>query len=73
MANAFGLGKKAANSAPGNGSLQKPDMGKFKPLRGLAGRASGMGSKNMDIWKMMNSCTSGDTCKSNENNYLVAP
>lgn len=72
MANMLG-GKSKANGASPNGALGKPDMSKFRPLRGLAGNRSGMGSRNMDIWKMMNSCTSGDTCKSNENNYITTP
>ena len=73
MANTFGLGKKPAAKDSSSGTLAKPDMGKFKPLRGLASQGNGMGSKNMDIWKMMNSCLSGTTCKSNENNFLTAP
>jgi hypothetical protein len=73
MSRALGYNRKPAAKKSGNGALGKPDMGRFKPLRGLAGRSGGMGSRNMDIWKMMNACTSGDTCKSNENNYLLAP
>lgn len=72
MSNALG-GKKPASKDSSNGALAKPDMGKFKPLRGLAGKTSGMGSRNMDIWKMMNACSSGDTCKSNEGNFLTTP
>ena len=73
MSNALGLGKGKPSTASGNGAANKFDANKYRPLRGLAGVKGGLGSRNMDIWKMMNSCTSGDTCKSNENNYIVGP
>ena len=48
------------------------NMKKFKPLRGLA-NTDGMGTRNMDIWKMVNMCANGETCASNRNNYMMAP
>lgn len=60
-------GNIRVNKKPGAGG----DLSKFRP-RGLAS-SSGVGSKNMDIWRMMNMCVQGDTCKRNVNNYITAP
>ena len=56
------------------------DPSKFKPkgkLRGIAGYDDDdmyvLGKKNMDIFKMMTLCTSGESCKSNVNGYITDP
>lgn len=50
---------------------------KFKPkrLRGVAAESDeyGLGLKNMDIWKMMNRCTRGESCKSNLDGFITDP
>lgn len=72
------LGMDNAPSKP-NGDLvdaNKKDKNsdKFKP-RGMSSdsNASGIGRKNMDIWKMMNMCTSAERCKTVENSYILGP
>lgn len=55
---------------PGSGKSGDPSMARFRP-RGLA--STGVGTKNMDIWRMMNMCVQGDTCKRNVNNYITGP
>lgn len=63
-----GSGKANGNlkgtSASGSGN---PNL--FKPLRGIASR-TGMGTKNQDIWSMMNRCFTGETCSGNSNGFL---
>ncbi|AGH94779.1 hypothetical protein [Pseudobdellovibrio exovorus] len=60
-----------------NGSIRvnnkKPTDGASRIRgRGVASN-NGVGSKNMDIWRMMNQCVQGDTCKRNINNYILTP
>jgi hypothetical protein len=57
-----------------SGANKKPTikMDQFRP-RGMAASDSDLGRKNMDIWRMMNMCTSGENCKSNVNNYILEP
>jgi hypothetical protein len=73
MMNAIGRGGRNSTRTAGNGKATNPNMKKFKPLRGLANNQDGMGTKNMDIWKMVNMCANGETCASNRNNYMQAP
>jgi hypothetical protein len=71
MMNAFGRGGNRKAATPGR-NASAANMKKFKPLRGLA-NSEGMGTRNMDIWKMVNMCANGETCASNRNNYMMAP
>ena len=69
----MGSGKDSPN---GSVKLKKSagdsaNMDKYRPRR-LASEA-GVGSKNMDIWKMMNLCVQGETCKRNVNSYILTP
>lgn len=64
-------GKSSENGNAKNGK-GSPDMNGFRP-RGIASNRDGVGSKNQDIWKMMNSCVQGETCKANQGNYITAP
>ncbi|MEQ1723993.1 MAG: hypothetical protein ABL930_12525, partial [Pseudobdellovibrio sp.] len=74
MSNLGGSGNKKNNGDLKNGAdkNKNPNMDKFRP-RGTAANANGLGSKHMDIWKMMNSCTNGEKCQSNVNNYITGP
>jgi hypothetical protein len=47
------------------------DASRFRPTRGTA--SIDVGSKNMDIWKMMNNCVQGATCQSNQNSFMLQP
>lgn len=69
---AIGRGSNRTTRATAKGAVKEANMKKFKPLRGLA-NSEGMGSRNMDIWKMVNMCANGETCASNRNNYMMAP
>lgn len=70
ISNALGLGKtKSANNSSADKKTKVPYFG----IRGMASSGAELASKNMDIWKTMNACTSGDRCKSNENNYILGP
>ena len=69
---ALGRGGSNRSRAAGKGAAAEVNMKKFKPLRGLA-NTDGMGTRNMDIWKMVNMCANGETCASNRNNYMMAP
>ena len=70
--NALGKGGSRNTRAAGRNAAAEPNMKKFKPLRGLA-NSEGMGTRNMDIWKMVNMCANGETCASNRNNYMMTP
>lgn len=72
MSNLTGGDKNKQNGALGKAKNTKPNLDKFRP-RGMASSDSIIGSKNMDIWKMMNLCTNGENCKSNVNNYIMGP
>ncbi|MBY0554600.1 hypothetical protein K2P97_08730 [bacterium] len=72
VSNAFNSKK-----ASGNGNLKgdpksKFDASKFRPVRGVAGK-SGVGSRNQDIWRMVNTCLYSETCSSNSNSFLESP
>lgn len=69
---ASGGDKSKQNGSLGKDSKTKPNIDKFRP-RGMASNDAFIGSKNMDIWKMMNLCTNGENCKSNVNNYILGP
>jgi hypothetical protein len=69
---ALGRGSNRTTRATAKGAVNEVNMKKFKPLRGIA-TSEGMGSRNMDIWKMVNMCANGETCASNRNNYMMAP
>lgn len=89
LTGALGMGKGAnKNNGRGNGNANGNgfDSNRFKPkhMRGLAtvddcqpgqdnSRKKCVASRNADIWKLMNMCTSGESCKSNVNNYLTGP
>jgi hypothetical protein len=66
-------GKATTNGNASTGKKAKGalDPSKFRPTRGMA--SSSVGSSNADIWKMMNYCLQGETCKSNLNSYMVQP
>lgn len=78
----FGAAKSFVSKAlggsknKGNGNLndakKKFDANKFRPIRGVASK-SGVGSKNQDIWKMVNTCLYSETCASNSNSFLESP
>lgn len=70
--NALGKGPNRFNRLGAKSPAAAANMKKFKPLRGIA-NSEGMGSRNMDIWKMVNMCANGETCASNRNNYMMAP
>lgn len=80
VANMLGLGRKSgshsfSSRAPGNSEEVDPKKFKPKRLRGLKGseNENGIGASNMDIWKMMNLCTRGDSCPSNIDGYIKEP
>lgn len=73
----FGLDantSKPNGNAKFNDGLDKNGAKKFKP-RGLTGdkTSAGLGRANMDIFKMMNMCTSAERCQTNQNNYILGP
>lgn len=75
MSNLFGGGKKKGSDT-GTGkntasakNKSKVDPSKFRPTRGLASK-SAFGSKNNDIWTMMNKCFVAATCNSTKNSFL---
>lgn len=72
ISNALGL-KKKQDSGNGNMKSRKNENGldanRFRPRRGLASK-SGFGTKNQDIWIMMNRCVNAETCKNNNNSFL---
>lgn len=75
MSNLFGGGKKkgsdtgtSKNTASAK-NKSKVDPSKFRPTRGLASK-SAFGSKNNDIWTMMNKCFVAATCNSTKNSFL---
>lgn len=73
MTNALGLKKTPGADAKAAKKGEAFDPNKFRPtLRGVAGK-TGFGTKNMDIWKMLNKCVYAETCQSNTNNFLEAP
>ncbi|AGH94780.1 hypothetical protein [Pseudobdellovibrio exovorus] len=59
----------------GNGSLQnqKALQERMAAQRGIASARKGVGSKNMNIWQMMNQCVQGETCRTNQSNYILSP
>jgi len=62
-----GTGKAGENEA------LKADSRNFNP-RGIAStRRKGVGPKNESIWELMNRCAQGESCKSNQGNYIVTP
>lgn len=69
----FGGGK----SDKGNGGIRVNNKKSADGASRIRGRgvasSNGVGSKNMDIWRMMNMCVQGDTCKRNINNYILTP
>jgi hypothetical protein len=69
MGNLFGGGK--SNAVGGKATANKIDTDKFKPKgsRGVAGN-SAFGSKNMDIWLMMNNRYDNEA---NQNTFISAP
>jgi hypothetical protein len=71
MSKAFGLKKTGPNGnlEPVKKSI---DVNKFRPIRGLASKYP-VGTKHMDIWKMVNTCLYAETCSSNSNSYLDSP
>lgn len=58
-----------------NGSLQnqKDMQERMAAQRGIASARKGVGSKNMNIWQMMNMCVQGETCRTNQSNYILSP
>jgi hypothetical protein len=68
--NAFG--KSSANTRSARSAAAEETGGKKRKLRGLAS-GSDIGTKNMDIWRMVNMCANGETCVSNRNNYVENP
>ncbi len=71
MSNAFGL-KKSPPTNPSIKDAKKSsaiDANKFRPMRGVASK-SGFGTKNQDIWIMMNKCIIAETCRNNNNSFL---
>lgn len=71
--NAVGKGSRGSNRNVASKNSETPDMKKFRPLRGLADTSNEVGSRNMDIWIMMNRCTRGESCKSNLDGFIVDP
>jgi hypothetical protein len=71
MSGAFG--SKKADSGNGNIKNSKnpnaADASKFRPSRRVASK-SGFGTKNQDIWLMMNRCFVAESCAGNNNNFL---
>lgn len=63
-----GSGKANGNLKGGEAS-DKNNPNAFRPLRGIASR-TGIGTKNQDIWYMMNKCFIGETCSGNNNGFL---
>lgn len=72
MSNAFGGKKTKGNGDVAGSKNGKFDPNKFRPIRGVASK-TGVGSKNQDIWKMVNTCLYSETCASNSNSFLESP
>lgn len=71
-ARALGFGKDKGNGTYGSSDSGALGRGAFKP-RGIAGGRSGIGSRNMEIWTMMNKCVQAETCPSNSQQYILTP
>lgn len=72
VSNAFKSKKSSGNGNLNDDPKSKFDASKFRPIRGVAGK-SGVGSKNQDIWRMVNTCLYSETCQSNSNSFLESP
>ncbi|MEK6628139.1 MAG: hypothetical protein AABY53_05895 [Bdellovibrionota bacterium] len=76
ISSGFGSKKKSDNGSlkngknAGRGGSGSPDAGRFRPTRAIAASKSGFGSKNQDIWIMMNRCFVAESCQGNANNFL---
>jgi hypothetical protein len=64
---------KARNNGNYKGAYGKSGSTKTFAPRGLAGGRSGVGSRNMEIWTMMNKCMQADTCPSNSGQFISGP
>lgn len=64
---------KGKDNANGQLQDQKNLKNQGSSPRGLASARKGVGSKNMNIWQMMNQCVQGETCKTNQSGYIQAP
>lgn len=72
LSKTFGGGKGSKGKGNGRGGGNgDPNANSFRPTRGIASK-TGMGTKNQDIWLMMNKCFMAETCQNNNNNFLDA-
>jgi|GEM_PF-5211880 len=70
MSGAFGSKKKSDTGNTSNGkNAAGADANKFRPSRGVASK-NGFGTKNQDIFVMMNRCFIAESCAGNSNNFL---
>lgn len=69
------LSKLRGSKSQQNGALGKGGdrIGPNGFPRGLASERGGLAKKNTDIWKLMNACVQGETCRANQGNYITAP
>lgn len=71
-ARALGFSRSPNNGGYKGGGYSSTSTKTFAP-RGLAGGRSGIGSRNMEIWTMMNKCIQADTCPSNSGQFIPGP
>lgn len=71
MSNLKPSSKNKANGnvkgAKDSGDSSNPNA--YRPMRGIASR-TGLGTKNQDIFVMMNKCFIAETCRNNNNSFL---